>query len=88
MIDFNQLLELIGNTFFGGNAEIAGIVVYSILIMVVLAITKRAFVTLVVSLPITFVFAQLGFLPAEMTILLIIVAVIGMAYSSRGLWRD
>lgn len=88
MIDFKELLELIAQTFFGGSMEIAGIVVYSLVIMIVLAITKRAFVTLVVSLPVTFVFSYMGFLPTELMILLIIVAVIGMAYSSRGLWRE
>ena len=88
MMDLTDLMDVIGTTFFGGDAQIAGIVIYSILIMVVLAITKRAFVTLVVSLPITFVFSMLGVLPQELMVLLIIVAVLGMAVTSRNIWRD
>lgn len=88
MMDITELLDVIGNTFFGGNSELAGVVVYSILIMVVLAITRRAFITLVVSLPITFVFSELKIIPTELMILLIIVAVLGMAYTSRNIWKD
>lgn len=88
MMDITELLQIIGDTFFGGNAELAGVVVYSILIMVVLALTRKAFITLVVSLPITFVFSELKIIPTELMILLIIVAVLGMAYTSRNIWKD
>lgn len=88
MMDITELLQIMGDTFFGGNAELAGVVVYSILIMVVLALTRKAFITLVVSLPITFVFSELKIIPTELMILLIIVAVLGMAYTSRNIWKD
>lgn len=88
MMDFTELMDIVGNTFFGGDSTVAGVVIYSIIIMAVLAITRRAFVTLVVSLPVTFVFSTMKILPQELMILLIIVAVLGMAVTSRHIWRD
>lgn len=82
-------MEIIGDTFFGGDTTLAGIVTYSIIIMVILALTKRAFVTLLISLPVTFVFSQMGVITQDLMILLIIVAVLGMAMTSRNMWgRD
>lgn len=87
-MNLTELMDVIGNTFFGGDAQLAGIITYAIVIMVVLALTRRAFITLVVSLPVTFVFTSLGILPQDLMILLIIVAVLGLAMTARGIWKD
>ena len=88
MMDFNGLVDVVAQTFFGGDVTIAGLVIYSMVILVILALTRRAFITLLISLPITFIFTTLGWLPQEMVILLIIVAVLGMAMTSRNIWKD
>lgn len=88
MMDVKELMDIIGNTFFGGDAQIAGIVVFSIIVLVILALTRRAFITLVIVLPVTFIFTSLGVLPQDLMILLIIVAVLGLAMTARGIWRE
>lgn len=88
MIDFQSLIELLGDTFFQGDTTLAGVAIFTLLLMVVLALTKKAFVTLIVSLPLTFIFSQMGILPTDLMILLIIVAVLGLAYTSRNVWKD
>lgn len=88
MMDFNTLIQLIGEQFFNGDVTLAGMAVFSLVIMVVLALTKKAFVTMVVALPLAFIFNQLGVLSSDLMILLIIVAVLGMAMTSRNMWKD
>ena len=88
MMDMNGFIQLVADTLFGGDVTIAGIVIYSMVLLVVLALTRKAFVALLVSLPVTFVFTQMNIISQELMIMLIIVAVLGMAYTSRTMWKD
>ena len=88
MIDFNGLLDVIGQTFFDGDITMAGIVVYSMCILLILAITRRTFVTLVAALPLTLIFSTLGVISTELLVLMIVVIVLGLAMTSRNIWRD
>lgn len=86
MISFNELIELIGNSFFDGSFEIAGVVVYIMAILGVLALTKDVFIALIVGMGITLLFSLMGVLSTEIAILMIIVSVLGLAYTSRNVW--
>lgn len=86
MISFNELIELIGNSFFDGSFEIAGVVVYIMAILSVLALTKEVFIALIVGMGITLLFSLMGVLSTEIAILMIIVSVLGLAYTSRSVW--
>lgn len=86
MISFNELIELIGNSFFDGSFEIAGVVVYIMAILGVLALTKEVFIALIVGMGITLLFSLMGVLSTEIAILMIIVSVLGLAYTSRSVW--
>ena len=86
MISFNELIELIGNSFFDGSFEIAGVVVYIMAILGVLALTKEVLIALIVGMGITLLFSLMGVLSTEIAILMIIVSVLGLAYTSRSVW--
>lgn len=88
MIDLNGLIEVLADTFFNGDVTIAGIVIYTTILMIILALTRKAFITLLVALPVTFIFTSMNVLSHEMMIMMIIVVVLGLAYTSRGVWRD
>ena len=88
MLDVSGIQEIIATNFFGGNGTVAGIVIYTVVLAVVLAISRKLTTALLVSLPITFVFAQLNVLSTDMMVLLIIVAVLGLAMSTRQIWKD
>ncbi len=88
MMDLNGLIQIVADTFFGSDVVVAGIVIYSAVLLVILALTRRAFITLLIALPVTFVFTQLHVLSQDMMIMLIIVVVLGLAYTSRNMWRD
>lgn len=86
MITINELVDIVGNEFFNGSAEIAGLAIFSVVLGLLFAMTRDVFQTLILSLPITFIFSTFGFLPNDLVILLIIVAVLGLAMSAKRLW--
>lgn len=88
MISFGDLQNILANTFLDGNVEIAGMVMYGVALLIVFGLTKSVFHALVIGLVVTMIFSLLGILSAELTILLIIVSVLGLAYTSRNIWRD
>ena len=71
MMDLNGIIDVLASTFFGGDTVVAGIVIYSMVLLIILALTRKAFITLLISLPVTFVFTSLNVLSQEMMILMI-----------------
>jgi len=81
MINLTQLQGIIADAFFGGDVGIAGMVIFAVVMMVIFAIfgTEHIMLSFVMMLPITLIFSALKILPDSMAILLIIVAVAGLA---------
>ena len=86
MIDFSELTGIVADSFFGGNLELAGLVIFSFALAMMFALTKSPYATLILAMPIAFVFSSMGFIGEDMLILLIIVIVVGLAYSGRNIW--
>ena len=86
MITLNALTEILGNSFFDGNSTIAGIVIYVVVIALIFGFCHNAFQTLIISMPVTFIFSLLGILNDDLMILLIIVSVMGLAFASKDSW--
>ncbi len=89
MLSINEILDLIAGTFFDGNSDMAGIVMYIAVLVLVITVSKgNAFYALLVGMAATLLFSTMGVLSTEMAILLSIVSVLGMAYTARNIWRD
>lgn len=88
MIDLTDIVNMLANSFFGGNVTIAGILTFTTVLAVVFVIFRSLMVSLIVSMPLTLVFNQLGVISQDMMILLIIVAVLGLAMTSRSAFKD
>lgn len=71
--------------FLGGNSEIAGVCIYTVVMALVFgAFGRKNLITpFALMLPITFIFTSLGILSEGLTILLIIVAVVGLSMAVR-----
>lgn len=82
MITLDQLQSLLSDQFFNGNDMVAGLLIYTVAILCIFVLTKKSSIALIVALPITFVFNQLGFVAQDMMLLLIIVTVLGLAYTT------
>jgi len=88
MISFSDLQDIISTEFFDGNLEIAGVIMFIGAMIVIFAFVQKPFYALILGMGVTMMFSLLGILSAEITILMIIVSVLGLAYTSRALWRD
>ena len=88
MIQFNDIIDMVGTTFFDGNTMVAGLVVLCIVLAMVMAFSKSAFTTLIIAIPATLVFNYLNLIPDEITIIMILVCVVGLAYTAKGVFSQ
>ena len=88
MLDLTSITQMIANTFTNGNTEIAGMIIFTICLAIVFIFVKKVFAALIISMPMSYIFFTLGIVSQEMMILLIIVAVLGLAFTSRKIWSD
>lgn len=87
MISISDFQDILATAFLDGNMSIAGIVIYAAVLMLLFALTRNTTQTLVISLPVTLIFSLLGILSNDVMILMIIVTVLGLAFTTRDIWR-
>lgn len=87
MISFADFQEIFATSFLDGDMAIAGILIYAAVMIVIFAVTRNTTHSLLISLPITLVFSMLNILSTDMMILLIIVTVLGLAFTTKDVWR-
>lgn len=89
MLSFNDIQEMLANSFFDGNGDLAGLVIYMAVIGLILAITRgNTFYALIMGMIATMFFSAVGIISTELTVLLIIVSVLGLAWTARGIWTE
>ena len=86
MIGFKEIQEILADSFFDGSMEIAGIAIFIIAILAILGVTRNPFFALLTGMGVTLLFSVLGVLSTEITVLMIVVSVLGLAYTSRNVW--
>ena len=87
MISLFDLQDLIGTSFFEGDMQLAGMVMYVVVLLIVFALTKKLQQSLIVALPVTLVFSAIGVLSMDLTILLVIVTILALAFTARNIWK-
>lgn len=88
MLDLTDITQIVADAFTNGNTEIAGMLIFTVCLAIVFIFVKKAFAALVISLPMSFIFSTLGIVSQELMVLLVIVAVLGLAFVSRKIWSD
>lgn len=85
MISINELVDIVAGQMFNGNITVAGLVLYMLIMGVIFGFTRNVFQTLIIALPLTFLFSSggLGLLPNDMVLILCVVLVLGLALSSK-----
>lgn len=84
MITLNQFVDIVADSVFAGNVAVAGVVIFVVTMAVVFMIMKRnVFASLVIAIPVTFVYSMLGVLSMDLTLILIVVCVLGLATVSK-----
>lgn len=79
MITFTTIQEILAETFFDDNMLIAGLMMYVAFLAIAFGITKNLTAVMVISIPVTLIFASMGILSGDLLIVMIIVTVVGLA---------
>lgn len=74
--------------FFNGDLTLAGLALFAVVIVIIFALTRNVFQSLVIGLVATGIFSYMGILSNDMMILLIIIIVLGLAMSARNAVND
>lgn len=79
MITIEQFQSLLGDSIFSGDAMVAGIVIFAVTLAVIFVIlNKNVFASLLVAIPVAFVYSVLGVLSSDLMVIMIIVCVLGL----------
>lgn len=60
---------------------------FTVVMLLIFTLVRNLQTVMLLMLPVTLIFSILGILTTDMTILLIIVAVLGLASTARNVWR-
>lgn len=84
MIEPSDWIQIVADSLFGGNVTLCGLIIYAIVLALAFTFSKgNTIVGFVVMLPLTLVFAMMNVIPTSLTIILIVVAVLGLSISAR-----
>lgn len=84
MISLNQFQNILADALFNGNTEIAGLVMYSAVLVTIFALSKREFhIGIILSIPVTLVFRMLDVLSNEAALVLIVIEVLVLAFTAK-----
>lgn len=87
MLSLFDVQDLVADSFFNGDLNLAGMVMYTLVLIVLFALTRKTQQTLIISIPVTLIFSAIGVIPTDLMVLLIIVTVLALAFTARNVWR-
>lgn len=82
MIGLQDFQNIIANTLFDGSMEIAGMVMFSVVVAMVFSVVKKTFLVLIMMIPITLIFSYLDILNMDLTVILLLITVMGLAVTA------
>lgn len=83
MIQFTDIIQIVADSFFGGSLYVGGVVVLMGLLAIIMVISKKLITTMILGIPMIMMFSYLRVLPDEITLVMLIVIVLGLAYTAR-----
>ena len=82
MITFTTIQEVLAENFFDNNMMIAGLIMYTVFLALAFAVTKNLVAVMLISIPVTLIFASMNILTGDLLIVMIIVTVVGLAMAA------
>ena len=86
MLSLADVQDLISQTFLDGNTALAGVAMFGMVIIAIFGLLRSAFMALLAGMVAALFFTIAGVLPSELAVLMIIVSVLGLAYTARNSW--
>lgn len=87
MIQFTDVIQIVADSFFGGSLYVGGTIVLITVLAVIMVFSKKIATTLLLGVPVVMIFAYLGVLPDEITLIMLVVIVVGLAYTTKDVFR-
>ena len=84
MIQFTDFVQIVVDSFFGGNIYVGGVVILMGVLALVMAFSRKLITTMVIGIPMVMLFSYMRILPDEITLVMLIVIVLGLAYTAKG----
>lgn len=84
MIQFTDFVQIVADSFFGGSIYVGGMVILLGILALVIAFSKKLITTMIVGIPLTMLFSYMRIIPDEITLVLLVVIVLGLAYTAKG----
>lgn len=79
MITIDQFQTILGDSLFGGDGTVAGIVIFAVTLAIIFVVLKKnVFASLLVTLPVSMIYSMVGVLSSDMMVIMIIVCVLGL----------
>lgn len=86
MLSASDITGILADGFFDGNMAIAGLVIYSGVMLLILLLIKKTDVSIIMMMPVSLIFGSLGILSTDLMVILVAVAVLMLAYRTRDMW--
>lgn len=86
MITLEQIQLIVADSFLGGNLSIAGMAIFFIVMLAVFVLIKDKQSAMILMIPLTLIFSVLGILDTNLTVILIVIAVVSVAMKARKVW--
>lgn len=84
MIGLQEIQILIADAFCNGNVEVAGVIMFASVLLVVFGLFRTShFGAFAVMIPCTLVFSLLGVLSSTATVVMIVIAVLGLGVTAK-----
>lgn len=85
MISASQFIQLVADNFTGGDTYVAGVLIFAVVMALIIAIVSGYSMTaaLISILPVALIFGLMGILTTDLMILILIVAILGLALYSK-----
>ena len=87
-LNINNVIQALADSIFGGNTAVAGIVIYAAILLAIFLLIREPLPVVLISIPVTLILRLMRVLDNDLTILLIIISVLGLAMLARNMWRD
>lgn len=89
MITISQLQDLLGSLLFNGDAGLAGMIMFVIILAVIFVVLKRnIYASLIVAIPVAFISSMIGLVSVDLVMILIVVCVFGLVVIGKRAMGD
>lgn len=82
----SDMVDILADGLFDGNTTVAGLLMFSGVMLLVLLLIKKPDVSIIMMMPVSLIFGALGILNTDLMVILVAVSVLMLAYRTRDMW--